>query len=57
MTYRQLQAVLKGYKGKGLTDIRLNATKADLQLEYDLIQAELAETEREYQKLLKSMKR
>ena len=35
MTYKELQTTLKGYKAQGLTQIKLNATQAELQAEYD----------------------
>jgi hypothetical protein len=35
MTYKALQTALKAFKAEGLTTIKLNATKASLQAEYD----------------------
>lgn len=35
MTYRELQQALKAIKLRGLTDIKLNASKEELQAEYD----------------------
>jgi hypothetical protein len=35
MTYKQLQTALKVFKAEGLTQIKLNGTKASLQAEYD----------------------
>lgn len=44
MNYRQLQTALKPYKEQGLTTIKLNAKKAELEAEYDrLKQAETQE--------------
>ena len=39
MNYRELQAELRNYKKQGLTEIRLNATKEELQAEYDRLTA------------------
>ena len=41
MTYRELQNALRQHRTDGLTDIKLNRPKAELQAEYDRIQAEL----------------
>jgi hypothetical protein len=35
MSYKQLQTALKAFRNEGLTDIKLNGTKASLQAEYD----------------------
>ena len=35
LTYKQLQTALKEFRAQGLTTIKLNATKAVLQAEYD----------------------
>ena len=35
MTYKELQTALKTFKAQGLTDIKLNAKKDELQAEYD----------------------
>jgi hypothetical protein len=35
MTYKALQAALKTFRNEGLTTVKLNATKASLQAEYD----------------------
>jgi hypothetical protein len=35
MSYKALQTALKAFKAEGLTTIKLNATKASLQAEYD----------------------
>jgi hypothetical protein len=35
MTYKALQTALKTFRNEGLTDIKLNSTKASLQAEYD----------------------
>jgi hypothetical protein len=43
MTYKALQTALKAFKAEGLTTIKLNATKASLQAEYDRLTAD-AET-------------
>jgi hypothetical protein len=41
MTYKELQAALKGYKLQGLTEIKLTASKEVLQAEFDKIVKEL----------------
>lgn len=45
MTYKELQTKLRLYREQGLTRIKLNSTKAELQYEYDLIQADMEETD------------
>ena len=40
MTYRQLQAILKEYKLSGMTSIKLNATKKELEAEYERLTSE-----------------
>jgi hypothetical protein len=45
MTYKELQTALKTFRNEGLTTIKLNATKASLQAEYDrLIEPEVNPT-------------
>ncbi len=39
MTYKELQQVLKEYRKQGLTNIKLNRKKVELQAEYDKLQA------------------
>ena len=39
MTYKELQTELKFFKAQGLTDIKLNAKKDELQAEYDRLTA------------------
>jgi hypothetical protein len=39
MSYKALQTALKAFKAEGLTTIKLNATKASLQAEYDRLTA------------------
>ena len=43
MTYKELQAALKTFKAQGLTDIKLNAPKVELQAEYDRLTATTTE--------------
>ena len=45
MTYKELQSALKTFKAQGLTDIKLNATKIELQTEYDRLIATTIEPE------------
>jgi hypothetical protein len=45
MSYKALQTALKAFKAEGLTQIKLNGTKASLQAEYDrLIEPEVNPT-------------
>ena len=44
MTYKALQTALKAFKAEGLTTIKLNATKASLQAEYDRLTADAEAT-------------
>lgn len=45
MTYKELQTELKFFKAQGLTDIKLNVTKVELQAEYDRLTATTIEPE------------
>ena len=45
MTYKELQAALKDLKSQGLTNIKLNAKKDELQAEYDRLTATTIEPE------------
>ena len=51
MTYKELQAALKTFKAAGKTDIKLNATKVELQAEYDRLTASTIEPQEQPKKI------